>query len=71
MGCLIMESFKLEDLNCYRIDIIELSENDDQRSFEIWAKGYTVDKFDYMFYIGDACVAQIGKDVVENVEEGK
>ena len=63
-----MEEFKLEDLKCYQIEIAELSD-DDQRSFEIWALGFTTDKWSHEFYIGDAMVAEISKDIVLDIKE--
>ena len=63
-----MQSFKLEDLNCYQIELLE-NEDGESDTFEVWAEMYETDSIDYMFHIGDACVAQIAKNIVSDITE--
>lgn len=63
-----MQTFKLEDLNCYEIELYE-DESEDTYTFEIWAEMYTTDFADHMFHIGDACVVQIPKHLVKDIKE--
>ena len=67
-----MQSFKLEDLKCFKIyinDPVKGPLKEDKRSFEIWADKYDMDEFDYIFKIKDAWIAQISKEIVLNIEE--